>query len=127
MGKGMQRRRAQRFKHLASQARERLLDAQDLFSDFPEILRRILKCTSVDGSTMVSVGCTLYLVDQGEDLVRVLMDKTLVGYVDAPDSALLRETVFSVTAAHGIALARVQSVAALTPTFSVVLDDSHNN
>lgn len=125
MGECMQRQRAKRFKHLSSEAREKLLDAQNLFSDFPEIQRRIFKCVFANGRVPLKVGETLLLVDQGDELIRVILDQALVGYVKSDDSQFLRATVFADDRASSIAVAMVHSVAQLTDTFDVVLNEAN--
>ena len=123
MGECLQRQRAKRFKHLANKARTELLDAQDLFSQFPEMRRRILNCNFLKDQDGLTVGETVFLVDQGEDRIRVLSDQLLVGYVDTTGSQLLRNSIFSVSSAHSITIAQVYSIAELTDEFTVILDE----
>ena len=126
MGEGIQRARAKQFKHRASKSKAAVLDAENLFSRFQEVFRRIFKCKFVDGHGPLSVGDLVYLVDQGEPLVRVLLDNTVVGHVDDAGTKDLRASVFSIDDTRGIVVAEVKSIAELTDTFTVALKQPPN-
>jgi hypothetical protein len=125
MGEWLKRKRAKRFKHLASAARAQLLEEQNLFSSFPEVLRRVFNCTFITGREKLGVGDIVIVVDQGDPLVRVLYDQSLVGYVDASGSQSLRESLFTVEAAQNMIVGKVKSIGLLTKSFAIVLNDSN--
>ena len=123
MGSGLQRLRAKQFKHRSSKARQALLESRDLFSNNPEILRRVFKCIPTNKEHTLAVGDMVYLTDQGEKLVRVIYHRSLVGHVDASGTKVLRKRLFSVPDAQNITVAAVHSLEKLTSAFRVVLVD----
>ncbi len=123
MGSGLQILRAKAFKHKGNKAKEELLESQNLFSNNPEILRHVFKCIPTNDQHTLAVGDTVFITDQGEELVRVLYDKSHIGNVDASGSKLLRKALFSIPDAQNVTVGTVHSLATLTKKFSVVLDD----